>query len=93
MDLTPAKNNFKSYLKKLDDYTLPRESTSGDLEASSYFQAGIHAFPMGYALYGLGGGISSIVSSSLGILIKNKTNSDKLGFLIGTLSGRLWEEF
>ena len=50
-------------LRALDDYTSPRENTSGNLEEHDYLQSLFHAWGSGYSFMGLPGvGIASACS-------------------------------
>lgn len=80
-------SDLKKIFQKIDAYTSPRETTAGNFEKFSHFQAVMHSAPAGYAFFGSLGIASASFSALLGGYVKEKTGSEVLGMLAGTTVG------
>jgi hypothetical protein len=75
----------KKVINAVDKWTSPMESTGGDFETPSYFQAGSHGASAGFAVAGVKGAVAGIAASALGVFVEKKTNSTTMGVIAGAL--------
>lgn len=78
---------LKKAVDWIDDYTSPRESTSGNFKKASYFQAAFQGGTEGFYLMGLPGVASGASAAITGAFVQNKTGSQVAGVLAGTAVG------
>lgn len=77
------KNLLQRGVQWLDEYTSPRDATSGDFKKASYFQATFQGGTEGFYLMGPLGAVAGAGSAVAGTVVGNKTNSRLLGVLTG----------
>lgn len=77
----------KKVLHAIDEYTSPRESTAGNFEKPSYFQACVQAGVEGFYMEGPIGIVAGALSSAAGVFGEDKTGSFKKGILAGCATG------
>ncbi len=83
----PTASPFKRAVKWLDDYTSPREGTSGNFKEANYFQATFQGATEGFYLLGPAGALAGAGAAVGGSFVQNKTQSQVLGVLTGTALG------
>ncbi|MFN8613048.1 MAG: hypothetical protein U0931_36255 [Vulcanimicrobiota bacterium] len=71
----------------LDEYTRPRQGTSGDLEQNSYIQPMFHAVPAGFAFMGMQGVGIAAGASLAATAVSRHTKSRILTFAAGAATG------
>lgn len=84
---TAPRNPLKKAIKWLDDYTKPREGTSGNFKEANYFQATFQGATEGFYLLGPAGVVAGAGAALTGSFVQNKTKSQVLGVLSGTATG------
>lgn len=71
----------------VDEYTKPREESSGNLEQNSYIQPMFHAVPAGFAFMGVHGIGIAAGASLVATFVERKTKSRAAALAAGALSG------
>jgi len=83
----PPRGPLGKAVKWLDDYTRPRQETTGDLQQNSYIQPMFHAVPGGFAFMGMQGIGIAAGASLAATAVGRQTKSRTLTFAAGAATG------